>query len=230
MNTPVSNQFSTLRKYLLKNESETLLIASIAFSCFLVLLRMLVTGQIVFTFLVWNLFLAAIPYIISRYCWLHFHLVKSRLILIPLFVAWILFIPNSFYILTDLFHLGNTGNAPLWYDLLVILSFAWNGLILGLLSVRHMEKVFQSTFRTSHELLFLYPVMWLNAFGVYIGRYLRFNSWDIITSPFRLLMDVVDILIHPMDNKNALAMAMTWSVFMTLIYLIIKKISRYIGH
>jgi uncharacterized membrane protein len=226
MTTPVSNQFTTLRKYFLKNESETLLIASVAFSCFLVLLRILVTGQITFIFLVWNLFLATIPYIISRYCWLYFHLLKNRMMVAVLFIAWLLFIPNSFYILTDLFHLGNTGNAPLWYDLLVILSFAWNGLILGLLSVRHMEKVFQCRFGTSHELLFLYPVMWLNAFGVYIGRYLRFNSWDIITSPFRLFVDVIDILIHPMDNKNALAMVITWSVFMTLIYLSIRKISR----
>ena len=224
----LSNQLYLIRKYSLKNETESLLLASIAFSGFLVLSRILVTGRLTFLFLCWNLFLAIIPYVISRYTWLHAHRIKSRFLLGFIFFAWLLFIPNSFDIITDLFHLGNFAHAPLWFDLLVIFSFAWNGLILGILSVRQMEKVFHETFGTTHELIFLYPVMWLNALGVYIGRFMRFNSWDIITSPFRLLLDVVDLLIHPAANKSAMGMVMTYSIFMTIIYLSLRRMSRHI--
>jgi uncharacterized membrane protein len=222
------NQLYTLRKYSLKNETETLLLASVAFSGFLVLSRILVTGKFTFLFLCWNLFLAIVPYVISRYTWLYLNRITNRFLLGLIFFAWLLFIPNSFYIITDLFHLGNFSHAPLWFDLLVIFSFAWNGLILGILSVRQMEKVFHTTFGTSHELLFLYPVMWLNALGVYIGRFLRFNSWDIVTSPFQLIIDVIDLLIHPAENKGAIGMVMTYSIFMTIIYLSIRRMSRHV--
>jgi uncharacterized membrane protein len=141
-------------------------------------------------------------------------------------LTWLVFIPNTFYILTDLFHLGENGLAPKWYDLLLLLSFAWNGMLMGILSIRQMEKIFLEKCKTKNVWLFIYPVMWLNALGVYIGRYLRFNSWDIITSPFNLVLDIVDLLMHPLANKNAFVMVLSYAIFMTLIYLTIKKMSN----
>jgi uncharacterized membrane protein len=151
----------------------------------------------------------------------------------PLFIAaslaWLLFIPNSFYILTDLFHLRdwyNDGLMPNWYDLVMILSFAWNGLLLGVLSLRQMEKVFLPLLPAHNELFFLYPVMWLNALGVYIGRYLRFNTWDVITNPFELFGDIAVLVMHPLRNQYAWNMIFCFSVLMTLIYLMLKKIGK----
>jgi uncharacterized membrane protein len=143
-----------------------------------------------------------------------------------MFLLWIIFIPNSFYIITDLFHLPESNHVPLWFDLLLLLSFAWNGLVLGILSVRQMEKALQKKWNTQNEFVFLFPIMWLNALGVYIGRYLRFNSWDIITSPLRLLIDIIHLLAHPFYNKSAFGMVLFYSVFMVLLYLSIKKMSR----
>src|SRR5688500_17495419 len=200
------NQFNAFRKYSVKNEADTLLLLSICFSAVLLAVRMIATKSIYYVFLEWNLFLAVIPYLLSKFL---LQRVKSGLnnyILAAVSFVWLLFIPNTFYILTDLFHLGETGAAPLWFDLLLILSFAWNGMMMGILSVRQMEKIFHEKFRTGNELIFLYPIMWLNALGVYIGRYLRFNSWDIITSPFRLVIDIFDLLIHPFAHKNAFGM------------------------
>jgi len=154
----------------------------------------------------------------------------------PIFVigslAWLLFIPNSFYILTDLFHLRdwyNDGLMPNWYDLIMILSFAWNGLLLGVLSLRQMEKIFVPLLPAHNELFFLYPVMWLNALGVYIGRYLRFNTWDVITDPFQLFGDIGGIVLHPLRNQYAWNMIFCFSVLMTLIYMMLKRIGKALG-
>ena len=219
------NQFNAFKKYSLKNEADRLLLLSICFSTLLLAVRMVATKSIYYVFLEWNLFLALIPYVISNLLCRRIHSGLNNYVLASGSFVWLLFIPNTFYILTDLFHLGETGAAPLWFDLLLILSFAWNGLMLGILSIRQMEKIFHHKFSTRNELLFLYPVMWLNALGVFIGRYLRFNSWDIVTSPFALMVDILDLLIHPFAHKNAFAMVITYSIFMTLIYLTIRKAS-----
>jgi uncharacterized membrane protein len=108
----------------------------------------------------------------------------------------------------------------------MILSFVWNGLMFGVLSVRQMEKLITPRLPGHHELFFLYPVMWLNALGVYTGRYLRFNSWDLITDPFQLFGDIARIIIHPMRNHYAWAMIFCFSILMTLIYLMLKKVSK----
>jgi uncharacterized membrane protein len=139
--------------------------------------------------------------------------------------VWLLFIPNSFYIITDLFHLEERAVIPLWFDLALIFSFAWNGLLMGILSVRQMEKLWQSKWQ-QNEILFIYPIMLLNAFGIYIGRYLRYNSWDVVSNPFGLSEDIVYLLIHPIRNRFDWSMIICFSVFMTLIYLTIKKLSK----
>ncbi|MBS1934902.1 MAG: DUF1361 domain-containing protein, partial [Bacteroidetes bacterium] len=154
---------------------------------------------------------------------------NNKFIFSIIFFAWLAFIPNSFYIITDLFHLGdhyNDRKMPQWFDLAMILSFAWNGLLLGVLSVRQMEKVFTTRIFKMHELLFIYPLMWMNAFGVYIGRYLRYNSWELLTNPLQLIKDIVVILLHPIENRNALNMVFCYSIMMTLFYLTLKKISK----
>ena len=71
--------------------------------------------------------------------------------------------------------------------------------------------------------------MWLNALGIYIGRYLRFNSWDVITDPFDLLSDIVKMLIHPIQYKYVWGMVLCFSVFMTLVYMVLKRIGKIIG-
>ena len=146
-----------------------------------------------------------------------------------LFITWLLFIPNSFYILTDLFHLGNFSGIPLWFELAMILSFAWNGLLLGILSVRQMEKMMERYLAKKTELYFICPIMFLNALGVYIGRYLRFNSWDVITNPLQLVTDITNLAIHPFQFKYAWAMVICFSIFMTLIYLTLKRLSKAIA-
>jgi uncharacterized membrane protein len=220
--------FLHYRWLFMRSEIARILSLSMLFSVGMVLVRVLYTGDHDYRFLIWNLFLAYIPYFISNQLSYKISWIQNRVKLCAVCVVWLLFIPNSFYILTDLFHLGWHPGVPLWYDLAMIISFAWNGLLLGVLSVRQMEKILQIYLPGKTEWLFLYPVMVLNALGVYIGRYFRFNSWDVITDPFSLIADILQLIIHPVAHKEVWAMVACFSVFMTLIYITLKKISKLI--
>jgi uncharacterized membrane protein len=204
---------------------------------------MLHTGRLTFLSMIWNLFLAYIPYVISTglTVWhkrdaerqpIRSTAHPARLISLKgflrifTFLAWLLFIPNSFYILTDMYHLADghrNSRVPEWFDLALILSFAWNGLLLGILSTRQVEKLLAPEATALGRWLFLYPVMWLNALGVYTGRYLRYNSWDIITDPFDLLGDILGIMIHPFRHHYAWDMIFCYSILLALIYILIVK-------
>jgi uncharacterized membrane protein len=140
--------------------------------------------------------------------------------------VWLLFVPNSFYLITDIFHLGEIERLPLWFDLVLLFSFAWNGLLLGVVSIRQMEKTTAIFFNQNLGNFFVYPVMWLNALGIYIGRYLRYNSWDIVTNPVDLASDIVRMLAHPLQFKYAWGMVFCFSLFMTLMYEVLKRLGN----
>ena len=219
------------RPVFLRSEIGRLLIASTCFSCVLELLRILHTGKPMFLWLIWNLFLAYVPFWLST--WLTMRRTAPgrrplRGLDLVLLLVWILFIPNSFYILTDLYHLIDCRDIriPSWFDLSLIFSFAWNGLLLGVLSVRQMEKLSLPFIGQGWGRLFVYLVMGLSALGVYAGRYLRFNSWDILTNPFQLMADMACLLIHPLRSQQAWGMIVCYTILLSFIYNMLKKLSR----
>ena len=220
------------RIFFLRSEIGRILALSIFFSVAMSIARTLYTGHLTFIFLIWNLFLAWIPYCLSQWLYYYQHKIKSKIFLVAVLMIWLAFVPNTFYIITDLYHIGdgyNDYSMPQWFDLAMLLSFAWNGLLLGILSVRHIEKIIEAKLGMKHELLFLYPIMWLNALGVYVGRYLRFNSWDVVSNPFFLIKEIARVLIHPFAERYAASMIFCFSILMTLFYLTLKKISKVIA-
>ncbi|HMU45452.1 MAG TPA: DUF1361 domain-containing protein [Chitinophagaceae bacterium] len=202
------------------------LLLSSCFSGILLLARMIVTDTIEYIFLPWNLFLAFIPYWITRWMIGNVKILESRVKLLAALGTWLLFIPNSFYIVTDLFHLTHVDTAPKWFDLLLIFSFTWNGILAGVISLRRVEIITCVSKGKNFSLVVIFFVMWLNAFGIYIGRFLRFNSWDIITDPFSLFGEIMDMITHPVANGYAWGMTLCYAVFMTFVYLTIKKLSE----
>lgn len=212
------------RFYLNRSDAEQVLLLCSGFSIGLMLFRIIYTGHLLFAFLVWNLFLAYVPYAISKRITSHAVQTKWKFLLRT--VVWVLFIPNAFYIITDLFHLDMNNEVPLWYDLALLLSFAWSGLLFGILSIRQMEKLFEKTFNKKSDLFFILPIMALNGFGVYIGRYLRFNSWDILTNPLQLTNDILYLFVHPIRNRFDWSMVVCYTLLLTMIYYAIKKISK----
>ncbi len=212
-----------MRKYLLGHPVFTTLHLSILFSVSLVAARIIYTGNPYLFFMVWNLFLAYIPFFISSLLPYKPALIENKKIFWPLSVLWLLFIPNTFYMITDLFHLNDLRSVPLWFDTLTIVSFAWNGILLGVISVQQMESVVRIFLGRYTTLLFLYPVMFLNAFGVFIGRYLRYNSWDVLTDPLDLTRDIIRLVIHPFHFVHAWSMVAGFSVFLLLCYLFLQS-------
>ncbi|MGV3658033.1 MAG: DUF1361 domain-containing protein [Chitinophagaceae bacterium] len=220
------HQFSTCKLYFQKSGLEQTLVLSSLFSVALTFTRVGYTGEQLFLFLIWNLFLAFVPLAITHFLQRYIRWIESTPLFVIGFVAWLLFLPNSFYIITDLFHLEERRGIPLWFDLTLIFSFAWNGLIMGVVSVRQMEKLVAVKWPIISEWLFMLPLMFLNALGIYIGRYLRYNSWDVISKPFDLTKDILYLALHPVRNRFDWSMIICFTVLMTTIYLSIKKLSK----
>jgi uncharacterized membrane protein len=210
------------RFYASMSDAGQVLMMSSLLSLALMVARIIYAGEIMFVFLVWNLFLAYLPFALSA--WMQDQMKnKSRLVFFAFVFLWLIFIPNTFYIITDLIHLDLDSSMPIWYDLVLILSFAWNGVLFGIVSVRQMEKIFETVFRKKFGLIFIVPVMILNAFGVYVGRHLRFNSWDVITNPFQLIEDVIELFLHPIQNKVDWSIIVCYSLLLSLFYVTVKK-------
>ena len=111
-----------------------------------------------------------------------------------------------------------------WYDLTLILSFAWNGILFGILSIYKMEMLLKNAKGKFIAGFIICFVMWLNAFGVYIGRFLRFNSWDIFVNPFSLMSEIVDIIFNPYDYRYIWAMSFCFAFFMAILYYTTKRL------
>jgi uncharacterized membrane protein len=201
-----------------------LLVVSLAFSLLLLAARFWYSGRNDYGFLVWNLFLAFIPFAISSLLiWLG---KEARLIvLLPFLALWLLFFPNAPYILTDLFHLSPKAAVPLWYDLMLILSFAWNGLMLGFISLADLQRFLERRFNAVAAWVFVLLSLLLGSFGVYLGRFLRWNSWDLLTRPEELLMDVLARFVNPLAFPRTWGMTLILTVFLTLSYLMLMRFS-----
>ncbi|MBI3233679.1 MAG: GNAT family N-acetyltransferase [Bacteroidetes bacterium] len=156
----------------------TLLLAIMTTFCFgLSLLRIFVTGTPRYLFLNWNLFLAAIPWLLSTLLAIKGEHHKFSLLMLIAF--WLLFFPNSPYILTDLFHLKLNSSAPIWYDLIVILSYAWTGLLLGFISLMDIEELLKEYIKPIYINLVSVVFIFMSSFGIYLGRFLRWKLEDV---------------------------------------------------
>jgi uncharacterized membrane protein len=145
---------------------------------------------------------------------------KRRFVLLTVPLAamlWLLFFPNAPYILTDLQHLRHPHQGiPIWFDLLMINWFAWTGLLLGILSLFQMHDIVRNMIGRLAGWLFVISVSALSGLGIYLGRFLRWNSWDLLFQPFELLRELIQFILNP--TLQLVAFISVFSAFFIFIY------------
>ncbi len=188
----------------------------------MIAVRFLYSGEHRFLFLIWNLFLAWLPLIISTVFEKFNNAAVWKQALV--FVVWLLFFPNSIYIITDLVHLKETGEAPLWYDALLLFAAAVTGLVMAFISLYNAETFLQSRFNNKVVQVQVIIILLLGSFGVYLGRFLRWNSWDVLTNPFSLFYQIIQRFIYPFQHSRTWSVTFTLAAFLYLLWLAVKKI------
>lgn len=157
-----------------------------------------------FSFLLWNLFLAWIPFWLTSIAAQLHKKTGSKLLILPVLAVWLLFFPNSPYIITDLLHIRNYGQNIIWFDSVLIFLFAFTGLIIGLQSLQKAHDLFRRIFSGAWAWLLVLSCTTLSGFGIYLGRYVRLNSWDIFHDPLWLAGRIVHQLDNPLSFKVTL--------------------------
>ncbi|MCI5082043.1 MAG: DUF1361 domain-containing protein [Saprospiraceae bacterium] len=178
-----------------------------------------------FLFLVWNLFLAWVPYFLSLLIWYLSQKGWSLISLSPILLVWLLFFPNAAYIITDFLHLRYRAPIPMWYDLLLIFSFAWTGLVLSHVSLRHIHELLLQYFNELVSWLLIIACLALTGFGIFVGRFQRWNSWDILSHPMHIVEDMMAVLLQPTDHLRTFGLAVVLFVFLLIFYISLHFLS-----
>ena len=178
--------------------------------------RVVWSQEITFAFLIWNLFLAWLPYVFSLIvAALHARFPKAWWAWLPFVVLWLLFLPNAFYITTDLIHLKHRPEIPLWYDAGLLVIAAWTGIFLAVVSLQTIQEVVSDMLGSVAGWLFSLAVIAMSGYGVYLGRFLRWNSWDVLSDPLGILADSLIPIVNPRSSLDKLVfMAMYTSLFL----------------
>lgn len=203
-----------------------LLLASVV-SLGLILGRVAWTRDFRYGSLAWNLFLAWLPLLFAllardafrqgqRPTWRFYGLAG----------VWLLFFPNAPYIFTDLIHLWTRGYGRFWTDLTLILLCALTGLVLGFVSLYLMQSVVARMFGRAASWLFVALAAGLCSFGVYLGRFLRFNSWDLFLKPRRLYHGVDTWMDRTPLNHTSVAFLVLFATFIFVTYVMLYALTH----
>lgn len=203
--------------------AEKMLALSITFTLLLLCARLIRTQERMYIFYIWNLFLAVVPVLFSR------RLVTLKKVngrAVCLIACWLVFFPNAPYIITDIFHFEEREGVPQWYDFILVFSAAWSGLLAGFISLGYIE-IFLNMHAAKRWRRFL-PCIFLFAasVGIYMGRFLRFNSWDIVTKPGVILHTGYSYTFNPLQHTQAWAFCFACTALLMLIYYSIKNIQK----
>lgn len=223
--------FERTKQYLTKNRHSVAVFVMLNVACLVCILlvaaRVLYTDSVRHTGLIWNLFLAWIPFILASVA----HAVSWKrlwLYLILPFIAllWLLFFPNAPYMLTDLQDLARSGGvgAPLWYDVIIVVWCSWTGMLLGVISLYHMQDIVLRAFGRAAGWTFVFVISGLSSFGIYIGRFVRLNSWDILQNPAEVTLTILGLVVDP--SMRLAAFTLLYTFFFLFIYLLLYSFSH----
>jgi uncharacterized membrane protein len=178
------------------------------------------TGNTFYDFLLWNLALAWIPFVLAVAAYAAARR-RGGVATVVLGVLWLLFFPNAPYLLTDFIHLQESRVTPLWYDALMLASFAWTGLVLGFASLYLMQMIWRRATGPVWSWLGVIATLGLASFGVYLGRFLRYNSWDALVRPRGIVHVIRTELENPFRHPRLVAALVALTTALTIGYVIV---------
>jgi uncharacterized membrane protein len=204
------------------------LVLSTCLAGLLFALRVLFSHSFTYKYLVWNLFLAWVPYGFSFWAAaLDRRNPRGWWLLIIPGSLWIIFFPNAPYILTDFLHLQEQPRIPLWYDIALLASFTWTGFFLAIASLRTMQILVRNYLGWILSWFFAGGVLSLGGLGIYLGRFSRWNSWDLFLHPKGVFLDVLYRFTNPLTNLRFFGFTTIITAFLLVCYLTFISVRRF---
>lgn len=207
-----------------------------AAAIFLLAFRMIATGKESYLFLLWNLFLAAVPYWVSI---LFERTVRNSNVRLrrrlpwsgSAFLLWLFFFPNAPYIVTDFIHLPWEYPATFRfaYDFAMVGMFTLSGLLLGMASLFRVHRTLRNIVGTVRADLGIVVIVFLSGIGIYLGRFLRWNSWDVFLNPIKVFLDTVAHYGDPAWSARAVFFSLLFSACIGISYVIFAGAYRLLG-
>lgn len=190
-------------------------------------LRIFIADSYRYWFLIWNLILAWIPLIsvivlsrlLNKYSWSSWRPTLTSIIAL-------LFLPNSFYLITDYIHLHSSGDVSLLFDVVLFGLFSFLGFLLGFLALYVVQDLLTRRFPRKISTQVILVIILMTSFAIYLGRQLRWNSWDVFINPFGLLYDVVDRIISPSEYSLTFTTTAIFFVFISTFYFCTRWLIR----
>lgn len=202
--------------------AEKIIFSFLLFTGAMLIMRIMYANNLRYIFLMWNLFLAWIPFQLGLV--LSANTQYKRWMQWILLAGWLIFFPNALYIITDLIHLENSGNdAPVWFDALLLFTSSITGLMMAFISLYQVEKFIRKNITIKHANKIIAGSIFLGSFGVYLGRFLRWNSWDIVANPVSLLLEVLARFTNPVMHYRTWMITVLLTCLFSLLYYAVKK-------
>lgn len=162
---------------------------------------------IAYGFLCWNLLLAWAPYLAALQFNREVHAKSAIVLRAGWFALWLAFLPNAPYLVTDFIHLQYRPPVPVWYDIVLLFSFAFTGLMIGVVSLYEMRLALRRYLTRAKTEAVILGAIALAGFGVWLGRFQRWNSWDLLANPVALCRDVARTLTQRHEVIDALGVS-----------------------
>ncbi|HET9173960.1 MAG TPA: DUF1361 domain-containing protein [Candidatus Saccharimonadales bacterium] len=172
-------------------------------------------------YLTWNLFLAWLPLLFAT--WL-MRLLRTKLwsdwIPLGVSILWVLFLPNSFYLISDFIHLNNVPTVDVLFDTVMFSAFIYTGVLIGITSVYLVHRELRKRLTAVTSAVLIAGTLLVSSFAIYIGRDLRWNSWDVVTNPGGLLFDISDRILHPSAYHQMFVTTISFFILLGSMYVL----------
>lgn len=201
------------------------LVALVVWCVALLELRIWHTGDTINSFLLWNMSLAVVPLVAAVALQLASLRDGLSVLKVAVFGVWLAFLPNAPYLATSFTHLYRYQPVPMWFDIAMFGSFAATGILIGYAAVADVEAVLAEKFGRAVGTTIAFGSLLLCGFGIYLGRILRWNSWDVVTSPWTLGRQIAHHVANPLSHTTTWEVSAIYGVGLVLGYVAIRSVA-----